>query len=89
MKELREFIERRRVEGVHRENEVLVLGLAVNAIRDAGCEELAAMVRMMLTEGERQLEYHDSAFGDLVAALQKIPFARCSPLPKPPHDQAP
>jgi hypothetical protein len=27
----------------------------------------------LLTEAERQLEYHDSAFDDLVAALQQIP----------------
>ncbi len=27
----------------------------------------------LVTEAERQLEYHDSSFADLVSALQRIP----------------
>lgn len=43
--ELREFVERQLVEGVNRENGGLVLKLALNAIRDAKWEELAASNR--------------------------------------------
>jgi hypothetical protein len=35
--------------------------------------ELEAHQAGLLTEAERQLEYHDSAFDDLVAKLQQIP----------------
>jgi len=51
------------------------LPLVVRGIRHVGKEgnELEAHQAGLLTEAERELEYHDSAFEDLVAALQKIP----------------
>jgi hypothetical protein len=51
------------------------LPLVVAAIRHVGKEgnELEAHQAGLLTEAERQLEYHDSAFEDLVARLQQIP----------------
>jgi len=47
----------------------------VIGIRHVGKEgnELETHRAGLLTEAERQLEYHDSAFEDLVAKLQKIP----------------
>jgi hypothetical protein len=35
--------------------------------------ELEAHQADLITEAERQLEYHDSSFEDLVSALQRIP----------------
>jgi hypothetical protein len=51
------------------------LPLVISSIRHVGKEgnELEAHQTGLVTEAERQLEYHDSAFEDLVAALQQIP----------------
>ncbi len=51
------------------------LPLAVSSIRHVGKEgnELEAHQAGLVTEVERQLEYHDSSFDDLIAALQQIP----------------
>ena len=47
----------------------------MNNIRHMGKEgnELEAHRAGLLTENKRQLEYHDSSFGDLIAKLQGIP----------------
>jgi hypothetical protein len=51
------------------------LPLVVSGIRHVGKEgnELEAHQAGLLNEAERQLEYHDSAFEDLLAKLKKIP----------------
>ncbi|HEV2128943.1 MAG TPA: hypothetical protein VGR22_10020 [Thermomicrobiales bacterium] len=51
------------------------LPLVVSSIRHVGKEgnELEAHRAGVIAEAERQLEYQDSAFVDLVAALQQIP----------------
>ncbi len=51
------------------------LPLVVGSIRHVGKEgnELEAHRAGLVTEAERQLEYHDSAHEDLIAKLQQIP----------------
>ncbi len=51
------------------------LPLVVGSIRHVGKEgnELGAHQAGLVTEAERQLEYHDSAFEDLIAALGTVP----------------
>jgi hypothetical protein len=51
------------------------LPLVVSGIRHVGKEgnELEAHQAGLLTEAERQLEYHDSAFEDLIVDLRQIP----------------